>query len=130
MTQITHPTHYQEKLSAIALIDELVILSPIALAQALAEGKEKNVELLSPANIEDFWSSFPERPATVSALACEMKTVFLNGLDKATEHPLGPMFCVPSLLRSLVRNYVVAEAHRSARALRDRERNESVGQAD
>jgi hypothetical protein len=94
VTQISRPTLHNRKLSTIHNVEELVILSPLSLAQEAVD---------SPAGAEP------------------IKALLLLALESATAHPLGPVAEVPADLRRLVRKFVNAEAHRSTSELRRRE---------
>jgi hypothetical protein len=59
ITQTTDIARYEEKLSAIRLLLEFVILSPISLAQAVLEGEQP---LLERRRVSVFWRHFPSPP--------------------------------------------------------------------
>jgi len=61
------------------------------------------------------------RNVWVGVAALVTVPVLLGAIENATKHPLGPMAAVPPELRSLIRHFVNAEAHRSTGVLRRRE---------
>jgi hypothetical protein len=119
VTQTTYPERLEQKLARIRNIKEFIILSPRSLADALDH--EEGMELLSPADLSLFWSSFPRLPMTVEEMAAGLKRIFRKAMDKSDEDPRGPIAFVPEPLRRLVVAYVTAEAYRSTSELRERE---------
>jgi hypothetical protein len=119
-TQMTFPERLEEKLSRIRRVNEFIILSPSSLADAL--DREEGTELLSPSDLDGFWSCFPRPPMTVEELARSLKRLLLSTMDHAAEDPRGPMARVPLSLRHLVGAFVAAEAFRTTSELRARER--------
>jgi len=79
------------------------------------------MELLSPADLDHFWSSFSRPPMTVDEMAAGIKRIFRKAMDRGDEDPRGPIAFVPEPLRRLVVAYVTAEAYRSTSELRERE---------
>jgi hypothetical protein len=125
VTQTTDPLRYQEKLSRIKLLREFVILSPVSLAEALMEEGIRKIELstlISAKELNRLWNHLQGAPKSVADCASKIKTTLLKGLEKSTEHPLGPMASVPPPLRAFIRNYVMNEAYRTTDLLRQREK--------
>jgi len=112
VTQISRPQLHVRKLSTIHKVEELVILSPLSLAQEAVESKY-------PLPFLDECSA--GRPDSIPVAAEAIKAVLLGAIENATKHPLGPMAAVAPELRSLIRDFVNAEAHRSTGELRRRE---------
>jgi hypothetical protein len=128
VTQTTDPILYHEKLSRIKLLREFVILSPTSLAETLIQdgiiGTEAHA-LIPAKELNRLWGYFQGPPKSVADCASKIKTTLLKALEKATEHPLGPMASVPPPLRALIRNYVMNEAFRTTGLLREREKGSS-----
>jgi hypothetical protein len=116
---------YQEKLSRIKLLGEFVILSPVSLARALQQQGTGESQLMSAGEFKGRRDYFHGPSKSFPDLAGKIKTVLLDALDKATDHPFGPMASVPRPLRVLIRNYVMNEAYRTTDLLRERERSSS-----
>jgi hypothetical protein len=110
--QISLPQLHVRKLSTIHKAEELVILSPLSLAQEAVASKY-------PLPFLDECSA--GRPDSVPIAAEAIKAVLLGAIEDATKHPFGPMAAVPPELRRLIRDFVNAEAHRSTGELRRRE---------
>lgn len=119
VTQTTFQERLEQKLARIRNLKEFIILSPRTLADALDH--EEGMELLSPADLDHFWSSFSRPPMTVDEMAAGIKRIFSKAMDRGDEDPRGPIAFVPEPLRRLVVAYVTAEAYRSTSELRDRE---------
>jgi hypothetical protein len=119
VTQTTYPERLEQKLARIRNLKEFIILSPRSLADALDH--EEGMELLSPADLSHFWSSFSRPPMTVDEMAAGIKRIFRKAMDRCDEDPRGPIAFVPEPLRRLVVAYVTAEAYRSTSELRERE---------
>jgi len=119
VTQTTYPERLEQKLARIRNLKEFIILSPRSLADAL--DREEGMELLSPADLSHFWSSFSRPPMTVDEMAAGIKRIFRKAMDRGDEDPRGPIAFVPEPLRRLVVAYVTAEAYRSTSELRERE---------
>ncbi len=119
VTQTTYPERLEQKLARIRNLKEFIILSPRSLADALDH--EEGTELLSPADLSQFWSSFSHPPMTVDEMAAGIKRLFRKAMDRGDEDPRGPIAFVPEPLRRLVVAYVTAEAYRSTSELRERE---------
>ena len=124
VTQTTASNRYYEKLSRIRHLREFVILSPVALAEALMqEGVigAKGQAPISAKHLDQLWRYFGHPPQTISECARMIKRALLSALQHANEHPLGPAASVPPPLRSLIRTYVMDEAFRTTGLLRQRE---------
>jgi hypothetical protein len=120
VTQTTFQDRLEEKLARIRRVNEVIILSPRSLADALDQ--EEGLELLSPSELDRFWGSFPRLPMTVGELAKSVKRSFLAAIRKPHDDPRGPTAQVPEPLRHLVVTYVTADAYRTTSELRERER--------
>ena len=120
-TRIVKFALHSAKLDEIRRKDELVILGPWSLAEALSPGGAAD---LSPAEAEAFWRSFPDRPETVVELAARLREVFDQAVAAVPTDPRGPMAAVPEGLRRYLRAYVASEARRSTSELRRREAEE------
>lgn len=120
VTQTTFQERLEQKLARIRRVNEVVILSPRSLADALDQ--EEGLELLSSSELDRFWSSFPRLPMTVAELAKSVKRVFLGAIRQPHSGPRGPLAHVPEPLRHLVVAYVTADAYRTTSELRERER--------
>ncbi len=119
VTQTTYPERLEQKLARIRNVNEFIILSPRSLADALDH--EEGMELLTPSDLDEFWSSFQRPPMTVEEMAAGIKRIFRKAMDRADEDPRGPIAFVPGTFRRLVVAYVTAEAYRSTSELRRRE---------
>ena len=117
VTYTIQPDFHQEKLAKIKRPEELIILSPLALANALSTMREP---LSQRFHVGDLWDCVG-KVATVPELAESLREILLQALNNAHAHPLGPMGSVPEPVRELIRVFVDIEAFRSTHALRSRE---------
>lgn len=119
VTQTTHPDYLARKRSSIRLVNEYVILSPLPLAEAVAD--PASATLLTKEERTALWSAFQRRPVTVTELAVGIKRLFLQAIATPADTPDGPMRRVPPPIRRLVRAFVFAEAHRTTHEMRHRQ---------
>ena len=121
VTQITDPVRYQEKLSKIRLLDQMVILSPRSLTSFLIQqmNPDRTDSCLSRTEQSAIWASIEDRPTTTDELATSIKRILLRALRLPINDPLGPMAHVPPAARGLVRAFVQQDAARALRTARD-----------
>lgn len=118
VTQVIQPSFHAKKLESIQHLDEFVILSPLAVARAMASTRAD--QLLDSTETRALWDALPANYANVFEFAKTLKTSLTAALKRPIQGPRGPSAHVPPALRRLLRHYVVVEAHRSTRALRQR----------
>jgi hypothetical protein len=122
VTQTTLQDRLEQKLARIPRVNEFVILSPRSLADALDH--EAGTELLSPADLAQFWAMFPQPPIDIEEMARGIKVLLASAMVRSTDDPRGPIARVPVPLRRLVRSFVASEAYRTTSELRARERRD------
>ena len=121
VTQITDPVRYQEKLSKIRLLDQMVILSPRSLTSFLIQqmNPDRTDTCLSRTEQSAIWACIEDRPTTPDELATSIKCILLRALRLPINDPMGPMAHVPPAVRGLVRAFVQQDAARALRTARD-----------
>lgn len=113
---------HQLRIADIRNRETLVILSPVALAEFLAEIVSRRVEApIERAQLDAFWRSIPGEPTTIDELAPALGRLFDAAIRSQPSDPRGPMAQVPEAVRAMVRAFVRYEAFRSTEALRRKE---------
>lgn len=120
VTQIDDEARHREKTSRIWRQGELVVLSPLTLAKFILE---EATGILPEDLLKAFWSSLPDRPHPIPALAATLKRSLLRALSSPLQSPLGPLVHVPPSLRAIIRAFVRHQAFASTHVLRTREQS-------
>jgi hypothetical protein len=120
VTQIAHVGLHEEKLARIPAVEQLVVLSPLTLAQFVARELMKPTGLL-PQEVQRLLDLFPDRPADAAALATSIKRAMLRALQPPWPDPRGPAAAVPKALRYVIQRFAESEAFRSTSVLREAE---------
>ena len=127
VTAVLNPHELAAKVQKIPHSEEMVILSPLHLAEAV--GRPDLEPWLPTTDTARFWDCFPSRPVTPGALARGLNGIFFQALaaaDGDLPDPRGPMGLVPEAVRHFVQASVTAEALRSTQELR---RNQVKGRS-
>lgn len=125
VTQISRADLHGEKLAAIRRVAELVILSPLALAESLLPPDEPIGAALGDA----LGMHWPAPPASVEELAGHLRACLLDAVHAPLSSPLGPLAVVPAPLRALIRRFVREETFRATQTLRVREQRAGAGRS-
>jgi hypothetical protein len=124
VTSILDPHELRAKIDKIFHAEEIVILSPLTMAEAI--GRADVSEVLSATERDAFWRCLPGRPASDHELARELNRVFFRALTSADHQmadPRGPMALVPEAVRRFVQAFVRAESLRATHTMRHNQRN-------
>ncbi len=116
VTLMSEPEKLGEKLRRIPRVRELVVLSPLTLAQAAIW--QSGTKLLPKDEAAAFWACAP-RGTEPLPLARFLKQRLLAATT-APAAPEGPRAHVPEPIRRLLRRYVANEATRSSAEMRER----------
>jgi hypothetical protein len=126
VTSIVAPELHKTKLEAIRLVEELVFLSPLSLAEFVdslrGQTPAGSMSGAPPFGLAPLWACLEVMPTDVPQLASELKRIMFRAMEGAPDSPLGPMVRVPLPIRQLIRLFVETHAIASTRRLRERER--------
>ena len=120
VTYTTKPDLLKQKLAQIKHRSEYIILSPLSLAEALSRDHKA---LAKRFDVGQVWDCVGKL-ATVKEVATALRKILLDALDRAPEHPMGPIAFVPEPVKHLIQFYVEREAFRTTHMLRIRERKQ------
>lgn len=123
VTLMSEPAKLEEKLRRIRWVRELVVVSPLTLAQAAIT--QSGTTLFPKAESDPFWSCLPKSTDPIT-VARALKQRLLSATT-APPAPEGPRAHVPEPIRRFIRRYVRNEALRSSAEMR--ERMEAAGPA-
>ena len=111
VTKVVYPDWLKQKVAKIPDPDEIVLLSPLTLAQYVTN----NMSLLDA----DFWDSLGARPACEEELAICIRNIVEQNLT--FNHPLGLLGAVPSPVHKLIDQFMRHGALQTTKCLRTRE---------
>ncbi|MCY1079815.1 hypothetical protein [Archangium lansingense] len=123
VTLITDEELHGTKLRRIAHSDELVVVSPLKLAEAALGLAE--MPPLTQQQKDDLFAALSRPAPSVRAVAAALKRHFLQALGHPAS-PLGPVLAVAAPVRRFIRMYVEHKAHDSTQHLRKREDESEV----
>jgi hypothetical protein len=116
VTSTIDPDYHAEKVAQIKRPKEIVILSPRSLAVAI----NNNDELAHELDLQEILACL--NAATIGTQAIALRLMFWDAIKHKNKSPQGPLPFIPKPIRNLIRSYVHLEAHRSTKALREREK--------
>ncbi|HZI04496.1 MAG TPA: hypothetical protein VEZ71_10760, partial [Archangium sp.] len=123
VTLITDEELHGTKLRRIAYSDELVVVSPLKLAEA-ALGLE-GMPSLTQQQKDELFAALSRPAPSVRVVAAALKKHFLQALGHPAS-PLGPVLAVAAPVRRFIRMYVEHKAHDATQHLRKREAESEV----
>lgn len=123
VTQTSGRSHHAAKLDAIRRVNELVVLSPLTLADYIVDSRgDSEVSRSIAEDLNRVGQGVDD--AGADTLAMRLRARFLEAIDQPHTSPAGPLAQVAAPLRRVVRAWVESETRRATGELREREEAE------
>lgn len=119
VTRSVSPGAHAAKVDSIRRPEEVVLISPLALARAARGPAAK--ELVGAETLERLWPLLPSPRASDTEAAHTLRDLLLAALQRRHAGPRGPLLAVPEPLRLLIQAHTIQEARRTTHALRRRQ---------